>query len=217
MLKVKQFEFNMFGENTYLVYDTETKDAAVVDPGMFTDDERAEFDSYVASAGLRIIEVINTHLHLDHCFSDNYVRDRYGVKVAANVGDEPLGLDLGAQIRRFGGRGDMPPVHVDVRLEDGDVISIGKGRIEVIATPGHSRGGICLYCKDGNFLLSGDTLFRRSVGRTDLEGGNARTLVDSIRRRLFVLPDDTVVFPGHERPTTIGEEKRCNPVANSRF
>ena len=213
MLKVKQFQFNMFGENTYLVYDDSTLDAAVVDPGMFTDSERDEFDKYVGDNRLHIIQIINTHLHLDHCFGDNYVRDRYGVKVAANVGDAPLGLDLGAQIRRFGGRGDMPGVHIDVELTDGDVIHIGNGELKVIATPGHSQGGICLYCAEDHFLLSGDTLFRRSIGRTDLDGGNGRQLVESIRGKLFTLPDDTVVLPGHDRPTTIGEEKKFNPVA----
>lgn len=213
MLRVRQFVFNMFGENTYLVYDTDTSEAAVIDPGMFTDAERAEFDRYVTSAGLNIIQVINTHLHLDHCFGDNYVRDHYGVKVAANAGDASLGLDLGAQIRRFGGRGDMPAVHIDVELKDGDIINIGNGRLLVIATPGHTRGGICLYCPESRFLISGDTLFHRSIGRTDLEGGNGRQLVDSIRRRLFTLPDDTVVYPGHERPTSIGDEKIHNPVA----
>ncbi len=213
MLKLKRFEFNMFGENTYLVYDPETLDAAVVDPGMFSDAERSEFDNYISASGLHLRQVINTHLHLDHCFGDNYVRDRYGVKVAASVDDAPLGLDLGAQIRRFGGRGDMPPVHIDVNLVDGDIIRIGNGKLQVVATPGHSRGGICLYCAEDKFLLSGDTLFCRSVGRTDLDGGNGRQLAESIHQKLFTLPDDTVVYPGHDRPTTIGEEKLYNPIA----
>lgn len=213
MLKVKQFEFNMFGENTYVVYDTETLDAAVVDAGMLSEDDRNTFDDYIAKQGLKLTQIINTHMHLDHCFGANYVKNKYGVSVAANSGDAKLGRELAEQIRRFGGRGDMPGVDIDVNLVDGDYIEIGKGHLIVIQTPGHSPGGICLYCPESQFVLTGDTLFRRSIGRTDLEGGDERQLYDSIHRKLFVLPDATVVLPGHMEPTTIGEEKKFNPIA----
>lgn len=211
MLKIKQFVFNMFGVNTFVVSDPDTKEAVVIDPGMFTSAERKEFDDYIESNSLKVIQIINTHLHLDHCFGDNYVRDKYGVKVSANVGDATLGADLGQQIRRFGGRGEMPSVSIDVELREGDIIKVGSGELQVIETPGHSKGGICLYCKDGKFLISGDTLFRGGIGRTDLEGGDQRELTESIRKKLFKLPDDTAVLPGHERFTTIGDEKRSNP------
>lgn len=211
MLKVKQFVFNMFGVNTYVVSDPDTHEAAVIDPGMFAPDERKEFDDYIAANSLKIVQLINTHLHLDHCFGDNYVRDRYGVKVSAHVGDARLGLNIGEQIRRFGGRGELPGVAIDVELKEGDTIKIGSGTLKVIETPGHSKGGICLYCEEGKFLISGDTLFRGGIGRTDLEGGDQRELTDSIRKKLFTLPDDTNVLPGHDRFTTIGEEKRSNP------
>ncbi len=211
MLKVKQFVFNMFGENTFVISDPQSHEAAVIDPGMFTAAERKEFDDYVSAHSLKITQLINTHLHLDHCFGDNYVRDRYGVKVAANIGDAPLGSSIGAQLRRFGGRGDVEAVNIDVQLKEGDVITIGSDSLRVIETPGHSKGGICLYCKTGKFLISGDTLFRGGIGRTDLDGGDQRQLVDSIRRKLYSLPDDTAVLPGHDRFTTIGDEKRSNP------
>ena len=211
MLKVKQFVFNMFGVNTFVVSDPDSNEAAVIDPGMFTSAERKEFDDYIAENSLKIVQLINTHLHLDHCFGDNYVRDKYGVKVSANVGDAPLGADLGQQIRRFGGRGDMPGVAIDVELREGDIIKIGSGELQVIETPGHSKGGICLYCPQGKFLISGDTLFRGGIGRTDLEGGDQRELTESIRKKLFNLPDDTTVLPGHDRFTTIGDEKHSNP------
>lgn len=211
MLKVKQFVFNMFGVNTYLVIDPDTKEAAVIDPGMYGSDEQKEFDDYVKANDLKIIEVINTHLHLDHCFGDNYVKDKYGVKVAANIGDSDLGADITSQMRRFGGREAVEGVTIDVPLEDGDVISVGKSRLEVITVPGHSPGGIALYSPDGHFVIAGDSLFRRSIGRTDLPGGSQRQLIDSIRKKLFTLPDDTMVLPGHDRFTTIGDEKTANP------
>lgn len=211
MLKVKQFVFNMFGVNTYLIIDPDTREAAVVDPGMYTRDEQNEFDSYIKDNNLKITEVINTHLHLDHCFGDNYVKDSYGVKVAANIADSALGADITSQMRRFGGHGDIKGVTIDVPLNDGDIISIGNGHLRVITVPGHSPGGIALYSPEGRFVIAGDSLFRRSIGRTDLPGGDQRLLVDSIRKKLFTLPDNTMVLPGHDRFTTIGDEKTANP------
>ncbi len=211
MLRISQFVFNMFGVNTYIVWDEDSRDAVVVDPGMTDAREERALDGFIDKNNLKIAQIVNTHMHLDHCFGDNYVRDRYGVKVAANIGDAPLGADLGTQIRRFGGRGDLEGVSIDVELRDGDTIRVGSDLLKVIETPGHSRGGICLYCKDGKFLIAGDTLFRGGVGRTDLEGGDARQLSASIRNKLFALPDDTAVLPGHDRFTTIGDEKRSNP------
>lgn len=201
----------MIGVNTFVISDPDTRDAVVVDPGMFTDAERNEFDNYIKAAALNIIQIINTHLHLDHCFGDNYVRDKYGVKVAANIGDDSLGADLAGQMRMFGLPGSPEPITIDVRLKEGDIIKVGSDSLKVIETPGHSRGGICLYCQTGKFLIAGDTLFRGGVGRTDLPGGDYRMLSSSIRNKLFTLPDDTTVLPGHDRFTTIGDEKRSNP------
>lgn len=211
MLKIKQFVFNMFGVNTYLITDKDTGDTAVIDPGMIDAAEKREFDDYVSANNLKITQIINTHLHLDHCFGDNYVRDKYGVKVAANINDQPLGDDIPAQMARFGGRIKADPVKIDVALKDGDIIKIGSSELRVITTPGHSPGGISLYSAEGGFLISGDTLFRFGVGRTDLPGGDHNTLIKSIREKLMTLPDDTKVLPGHDRFSTIADERRNNP------
>lgn len=211
MLKIKQFVFNMFGVNTYLITDKETGDTAVIDPGMIDAAEKREFDDYVSANNLKITQIINTHLHLDHCFGDNYVRDKYGVKVAANINDQSLGDDIPAQMARFGGRIKADPVKIDVALKDGDIIKIGSSELRVITTPGHSPGGISLYSAEGGFLISGDTLFRFGVGRTDLPGGDHNTLIKSIREKLMTLPDDTKVLPGHDRFSTIDDERRHNP------
>lgn len=211
MLKIKQFVFNMFGVNTYLITDKDTGDTAVIDPGMIDAAEKREFDDYVSANNLKITQIINTHLHLDHCFGDNYVRDKYGVKVAANINDQPLGDDIPAQMARFGGRIKADPVKIDVALKDGDIIKIGDSELRVITTPGHSPGGISLYSAEGGFLISGDTLFRFGVGRTDLPCGDHNTLIKSIREKLMTLPDDTKVLPGHNRFSTIADERRHNP------
>lgn len=211
MLKIKQFVFNPFGECTYIIADEATGDAVVVDPGMADPAELKRFDEFVEQNGLNIKGIVNTHLHLDHCFGDNYVKDKYGVKVSAHLGDAPLGGSVAEQARRFGMRMNDCDVTIDAPLADGDTITLGDDRLEVIHTPGHSPGGICLYSPTGKFLIAGDTLFKGSIGRTDLEGGNHRQLVDSVRTRLLTLPGDTLVLSGHGPATTIADEKVSNP------
>lgn len=208
MIKVKQFVFNPFDENTYVIVDEATRAAAVIDPGMFEEREQQEFDAFIEDNNMSLVQIINTHMHIDHCYGDNYVRDKYGVKVSAHVGDSALAEALAEQGLRFGfGRRLIKPVSIDTPLADGDEITIGESKLQVIATPGHSRGGICLYDKEQGILFSGDTLFRQGIGRTDLPGGSYPQLVDSIKKRLFTLPDSTYVLPGHGPATTIGAEK----------
>lgn len=209
MLQIQRFVFSMFGVNTYLLTDQTTGEAAVIDPSMSTPDERQAFDK---ALGLnRLTQILNTHLHLDHCFGLNYVKTKYGVPAKAHMADAPLGENMPAQYRRFGLNGDGAAVCIDVPLADGDTIVIGDSRLSVIHVPGHSPGGLALYYKEGNVLFSGDTLFHRSIGRTDLAGGDQGELVRSIRERIFTLPAATLVLPGHGDPTTVGEEMRGTP------
>lgn len=212
MLTVKRFVFNPFDENTYLLTDSATGQTAVVDPGMFNVHDLEEFDNYIEQNRLTLTQIINTHLHVDHCFGNTHVRDRYGIKTAAHPGDAELGRNAAAQAARFGMRRPMLPVTIDVPLADGDTITIGSDNtLTVIAVPGHSQGGIALYDARDGFVLTGDSLFQNSIGRTDLPGGNMRQLVQAVRTRLLTLPDDTVVLPGHGPATTIGQEKAGNP------
>lgn len=211
MLKVKNFEFNYFGENTYLLVDEDTNKAIVVDPGMFKPKEQRVFDDYILQNKLELIMVVNTHLHLDHCFSDNYVRNNYGVKIAAHKADSSLGLSIVDQARRFGLAIESDPVAIDIELNDGDVITVGNSRLVVIHVPGHSPGGIALYSEADKFVLSGDSLFSHSIGRTDLPGGDATQLISSIREKLFQLPEQTTVLPGHGPYTSIAVERTENP------
>lgn len=213
MLQIKQFSFNPFGVSTFVVYDPDTLDALVIDPGMVTDRERALFDNYIESHQLKVQQVVNTHMHLDHCFGDNYVRDKYGVKVAASVLDAQLGRSIGRQAADFGIALDGVPggVEIDVPLAEGDIITVGNYRLSVLHVPGHSPGSLVLYCPEAAVAIVGDVLFRGSVGRTDLPGGDQRLLIDGIRAKLLPLPGDTLVLPGHGPATTIGAEKAANP------
>lgn len=213
MLKIKQFIFNDFGECTYLIIDEKTLDAIVVDPGMASKDDFKRFDDFVKDNHIKVNQIVNTHLHIDHCFGANYVRDKYGVNVAAHVADAELGDALAQQAKMFGIRGDYGGVMIDAPLADGDTVTVGSEKLQVIHTPGHTQGGICLYSPTGKFLISGDTLFQGTIGRTDHPGGNHEQLMESVNNKLFTLPDDTLVLPGHGGATTIGEEKLHNPFS----
>ena len=213
MLKVKQFVFNPFGVSTFIIYDSESKAAIAIDPGMLNSAEQKEFDSYIAENNLKLTQIVNTHLHLDHCFGNNYVRDKYGIKVAAHPDDAFLGNSLVEQASRFGIRltGNDTKAGIDIELKDGDNIKVGAHTLKVLHVPGHSPGSIALYCAEGGFVIAGDVLFKGSIGRTDLQGGNLDTLLNSIHSRLMPLPDSTNVLPGHDRFTTIGAERATNP------
>ena len=210
MLKVASLQNNPFGEHTYVVSNPATNDAVVIDPGMLTSEEREKFDKYLKTNNLKLTGIVNTHLHLDHCFGANYVSEKYGVGLSANSDDAFLGESMAEQSAGFG-MPDAKNVTIDVQQHEGDRIHIGDDYLEVIHTPGHTPGGLCFYSPVNKFLISGDTLFKQSVGRTDLPGGNHRSLNESIKKKLFALPDDTLVLPGHGPHTSIGFEKTMNP------
>lgn len=210
-MKIKAFTFNPFGETTYVVWDEVTLQGAIVDPGMSSEYENRVLDQFISDNDIHVKYLINTHLHIDHVLGNGHVERHYGVKTSANERDQFLGDSVALQARHFRLNTSSDNVEVKNKLSDGDVLTLGKERLIVIETPGHSPGSISLYCPEGGFLLSGDTLFRRSVGRTDLEGGDAAALVKSIREKLFPLPPQTVVLPGHGPKTSIREEVEANP------
>lgn len=210
-MKVSRFVFNMFGVNTYIIYESESREAAIIDPGMLNEDERRAIDSFVATNDLKPTHLINTHSHLDHIFGNSYIKDKYGLGIEANKSDEFLALTLPEQAARFGLPMTLTSLSIDKELKDGDVIRIGNERIEILSVPGHSPGSIALYCPESGFVITGDAIFPDSIGRTDLPQGDFPTLIDSIKRKLLTLPDSTVILSGHGGETTVGNEKRSNP------
>ncbi len=210
-MNVSRFVFNMFGINTYILWDPESHEAAIVDPGMIDEQEQQALDGFIERNSLKVTHLINTHAHLDHIFGNAYVKDRYGLKIEGNPADKFLAETLPEQGARFGLRMALQPIEIEAELNDGDTIMIGKEKIEVLGVPGHSPGGIALYCPASNFVITGDTLFQGSIGRTDLPQGDYGTLVNAIREKLLTLPDHTAVLPGHGGETTIGYEKKSNP------
>ena len=197
MLKIARFTFYMFGINTYVVYDPESREAAIIDPGMSREEEFDAMEGFIARENLTVTHLINTHLHIDHVIGDRWVEEKYGVPVEAHPEDAPLGLILAQQAQRFGIRGVNTKVEIGRELKEGDTVRIGNDELEVLHVPGHSPGSIALYYKEGNWVISGDTLFDGSIGRTDLPGGSYAQLMKSIKEKLLTLPAGTTVFPGH--------------------
>ncbi|MFI5152811.1 MAG: MBL fold metallo-hydrolase [Chitinophagales bacterium] len=209
MLSVKSFTFNPIQENTYVVFNE--KDAcAIIDPGCYFGNERRSLEEFIDEESLSPKFLLNTHCHLDHVFGNKFVHDRYGLELNISEKEREMlslapasGLQWNMPFENYRGK-----LHF---LNEGGVIRIGEDELRIISAPGHSPGSLCFYCSAQDFVLSGDVLFRLSIGRTDLPGGDYDSLISSIREKLFILPDKTIVYPGHGEPTTIGFEKKNNP------
>lgn len=209
MIAIKQFVFNPFQENTYVLFQPQGE-AIVVDAGCSTESEFQELLDFVRSQNLTVKCLINTHCHIDHILGIDKLKKQFGVKAYAHFDDFPLLQMAPAHAMMFGLYLETVP-GIDETLSHGDMIELNSDSLKVIHTPGHSRGGLCFYAEQERFILTGDTLFNLSIGRTDLAGGNYETLIKSIREQLMVLPDDVIVYPGHGNSTTIGIEKASNP------
>ncbi|MBA4389605.1 MAG: hydroxyacylglutathione hydrolase [Syntrophus sp. (in: bacteria)] len=209
---VKQVEVSSMAIFAYIVGCEKTKDALVIDPS--ADTERLINEAQ--SRGYTIKYIVNTHSHADHTMGNLKMKELTGAKIiihekdAAGLIHQPLQM-----IMALGGEPSPP---ADITVKDGDLITIGETSLQVIHTPGHSPGGMCLYHK--GIVFTGDTLFVGAVGRTDLGGGSMEVLASSIHKKLFTLPDDTIVAPGHnygDAPkSTIGKEKVYNPYVGQR-
>ncbi len=216
MALVAKFTFNPFQENTYIVYD-ETKECIIFDPGMYTEVERQHFSDFIESAGLRPVRLINTHCHLDHVFGNKFVADTYQLGLEIHKGELPV-LESFTQVCAMYGVPNVETSPAPSRfIEEGDSITFGNTSLEVLFTPGHSPASISFFCAADQFLIAGDVLFRESIGRTDLPGGDMKTLLDSIRDKCFPLGDDIIVYSGHGEETTIGYEKQNNPFLNGAY
>jgi hydroxyacylglutathione hydrolase len=209
MLQVKQFVFSPIQENTYVVYNEENE-CIILDPGCYFDEEKAALKQFINEKELKPVMLVNTHCHLDHVFGNKWVAETYGLTLQIH----PKEKELLEAAPAFGLMYEMPFDSYTgelIFLKEGDIIRLGKDELLVLEAPGHSPGSICFYCAKQGFVISGDVLFRGSVGRSDLPGGDHQTLIKSIRTKLLVLPDETVVYSAHGENTTIGEERKHNP------
>ena len=212
-MTVQSFVVSPFAENCYVVHDD--GEAALIDPGTSTQQERTVVLDYIEQNELRVRLLLLTHAHIDHILGCAFFAERFGS--AADYGgwqlheaDLPLLKNAPVQGQLFGVRMSTPPEPTHF-LKEGDEVELGGGSFSVLHAPGHSPGSVCFYNEADGFVIGGDVLFQGSIGRTDLWEGSYPVLIDSIKTKLMPLPDDTVVYPGHGPETTIGRERRTNP------
>ena len=212
MLQIQSFTFSPIQENTYLLFN-EFKQCIIIDPGCYFDAEKETLKEFIETNGLKPAMLLNTHCHLDHVFGNKFIAETYNLTLQLHEKEKSVlsfaptsGLMYNMPFDNYAGS--------FIELKEGDSILLNKDELLVIEAPGHSPGSICFYCSKQNFIIGGDVLFKRSIGRTDLPGGNHQILLNNIRQKLFTLPDNTIVYSGHGPATTIGEEKKENPFLN---
>ena len=209
MLSLQSFTFNPFQENTYVLFD-ETNEAVIIDPGCSNRTEEREFSDWISSKKLIPRLILLTHSHIDHILGAYYVKDKYRVPLCIHKKDEET-LRAGKIVASMYGIDNYTEVEADQYVSESEPVMFGNQKLKVLFLPGHAPGHVGYYHEEQKMLIGGDVLFRSSIGRTDLPGGNFETLIESIHQKLFTLPDDVVVYPGHGPETTTGEEKVSNP------
>ena len=208
MTKVRTFTFSSYQTNSYIAYSE--REAVLVDASASEPHEREMIEAFIQAEGLEVRHLLLTHAHVDHVFGCAHFARTYNKSWTAHRDSVNLMRFAKAQAALFGTRVKQPPTP-SIFVQEGDVVSFGLARWEVLYTPGHAPGSICFYDREAGFVMAGDVLFRESIGRYDLPGGNLPTLMESIHQKLLPLPVDTVVYSGHGPPTTIGHERMYNP------
>lgn len=212
MMELHSFVCNPYQENTYILFD-ETKECVIIDPGMYSGNEQNSVLKFIENQLLKPVLLLNTHCHIDHVLGNRLVGDTFNLFPQFHERELPLLTAVPSYAPAQGFQYEVSPLPVTFLPESG-TIRFGHSELELIFAPGHSPGHLCFYSKEEKFLIGGDVLFQGSIGRTDLPGGNYDQLIKSIREKLFALPDDVTVYPGHGPATTIGFEKQHNPFLN---
>ena len=209
-MEVKGFTFNPFFENTYVIWDEPSRECAIIDPGMSDLNEEEELKTFVTNNSLNVKFLINTHCHVDHILGVAFVKEEYDPIYIIPEKDLVLFDNAETQGQMFGVTVNKLP-KPDKFLSESENIMLGNESLINLFTPGHTPGEFSLYADESKFCITGDVLFRESIGRTDLLGGDYDTIINSIRTKLFPLPDEVVIYPGHGEESTIGYEKKHNP------
>ena len=210
MIVVKKFIFNPFSENTYVIWDEKSNEAMVIDPGCIDSNEEKILSDFIHEHKITPKYLVLTHCHIDHILGVKFVKEKYNPHYLMPELDLSLFENSDKQAAAFGIEFEIPQMP-DEYLSENKKINLGASSGEFLFTPGHSPGEHCLYFESEQICISGDVLFQGSIGRTDLWGGNYDTLLNSIHTKLFTLPDDTIIYPGHGDSSRIGIEKTENP------
>jgi hydroxyacylglutathione hydrolase len=212
-LTVKVFTFNPFSQNMCVISD-EDKNSVIIDPGCYDRAEQNELLRYISDNQLVPLALLNTHAHLDHVVGNAFIQRQFQLDLYLHGADLPTLLHAPMAAHLYGIPGFEPSPEPNHLLKHGDILKFGGIELEVLFAPGHSPGHVVFYNKENHFVINGDVLFQGSFGRYDLPGGDLPTLIRSIKEVLFSLPDETLVYCGHGPTTTIGAEKRSNPILN---
>ncbi|MDG1476910.1 MAG: MBL fold metallo-hydrolase [Vicingaceae bacterium] len=212
MINVHYFTFNGFQENTYILSD-DSKQCVIIDPGCYSNEEQQVLVNYIAENGLTPVKLLNTHCHIDHVLGNSFVANKYNVGLEMNEKDLPTLHATPEYGTTFGFNIDKSP-EPSILLEEGDIVKFGNSELHVLFTPGHAPGHIVFVSHKDKFVINGDVLFRGSIGRTDLPGGDYDTLISSIKTKMMTLPEDYIIYSGHGPSSTVGFEKSNNPFLN---
>jgi glyoxylase-like metal-dependent hydrolase (beta-lactamase superfamily II) len=211
MIKIQRFAFNFCEENTYIVYD-ETKEAVVIDCGCMNKEEESLFSSFVKENNLLLKRLLCTHYHIDHIIGNTFIHNTYNLKPEVALGERTGGVpSLKKQAAAFRIFDNLEETEPEKFIAENEEICFGNTCLKALLTPGHSPASLSFYDEISGVVFTGDALFQGSIGRTDLWGGNLGLLISSIRAKLFTLPENTVIYPGHAASSTVGFEKRSNP------
>lgn len=208
-MEVKRFVCNPFQEITYVLFD-DTKEAVIIDCGCSDEKEQQRIVDFLERKELKLVKLLNTHLHIDHIIGNAFIKKTFGIAPSAHDGDFPLYEKTPEQAQMFGfPMKDTPPA-VETVLNEGEIVTFGNEKLHVLHVPGHSPGSICFYNKEEGIIFVGDVIFQQSVGRTDLWGGNTSLLINGIKEKILPLNDEVIIAPGHGNLTTVGDEKSHN-------
>lgn len=211
-MKIQSFEFNLFGEKTYIIWDESSLEGAIIDPGMSNETENNHLKDFITHSKIELKFILYTHLHIDHTFGHEYIKSTFNIPTMAHESDEMLGRTRKMQAQMFRLRTpELHPLTIDIPIIDKSEIILGETSIIALHVPGHTQGSIAYYCPTEQFVMTGDALFCGSIGRTDLPGGNYGQLISSIQEKLLTLPAKAIVYPGHGPATTIEREIQTNP------
>lgn len=208
-MTLKQFTFNAYSENTFVLSD-ETKECIIIDPGCYDPAERDMLVDYISQEELNPVKLVNTHCHIDHVLGNKFVAEKYQLKLVAHELEKPVLAAVENYAPSMGFKYEPSPP-IEIFINEAQTLTFGNTTLGILFTPGHSPGSVCFHHKAQNILIGGDVLFQMSIGRTDLPGGEHDTLIKSIQQKLWPLPDETIVYPGHGPSTNIAFEKANNP------
>lgn len=210
MIHVESFTFNPFAENSFVLYDEDTREAAIIDPGCYEPEEQEVLKNFIEEQGLKPTLLLNTHCHIDHVLGNWFVHKTWQLPLQIHETEAQVLWAVPTYAPMYG-FSRYQPLEPELWLKEGQKIKLGSQQLEVLFVPGHAPGHVVFWQPEQKFCINGDCLFSGSIGRTDLPGGDHDTLIRNIREKLLTLPEDTKVYCGHGPATTIGQEKKWNP------